>query len=71
MNKYQFKTNINCSGCVASVTPVLDGEKRIKSWTVNTLDPSKILTVETEGIDEAEVRSIISKAGYRAEKIND
>jgi copper chaperone len=71
MKKYQFKTNINCSGCVANVTAVLDGEKRIKSWSVNTSDPSKILTVETEGIDEAEVRSILSKAGYRAEKIND
>ena len=70
MKKYQFKTNINCSGCVAAVTPFLEKETRIKTWNVDTSDPSKILTIEGEDIGEAEVCSILAEAGYRAEKVN-
>jgi len=48
MATLQFKTNINCGGCIARVTPRLNEVKGISSWKVDTDNPDKILTVETE-----------------------
>ena len=69
MKQYQFKTNINCGGCVAKVTPVLNQSKEIKEWTVDTNNPNKILTVATENLGEEEVKAIVSKAGFKAESL--
>ncbi len=65
---YTFKTNINCGGCIASVTPALNQLDEIESWSVDTENPDKILSVELE--DEADPTSIleaVSKAGFRIE----
>lgn len=70
MKQYQFKTNINCSGCVAKVTPVLNENEEIKDWKVDTDSPNKILTVETENLNEEQVKTIVQKAGFKAEKLN-
>lgn len=64
--EYQFKTNINCGGCIARVTPFLNENKDIKKWDVNTADPAKILTVETEVLTEADVVALVKKAGFSA-----
>lgn len=69
MKQYQFKTNINCSGCVAKVTPVLNNNKEIKEWKVDTANPSKVLTVETENLNEEQIRELVSKAGFKAESL--
>ncbi|HEY0354617.1 MAG TPA: heavy-metal-associated domain-containing protein [Flavisolibacter sp.] len=69
MKKYQFKTNINCSGCVAQVTPHLKQNESIKEWEVDTQNPSKILTVETEDLSAEEVKQIVEKAGFKAETL--
>ncbi|HKO75869.1 MAG TPA: cation transporter [Flavobacterium sp.] len=42
---FVFKTNINCGGCVAKVTPVLDTTDGIETWTVDTTNKDKILSV--------------------------
>ena len=70
MNKYQFKTNINCGGCVAAITPHLNTNKEIKHWEVDTTNPNKILTVETENLSEDTIKEIVQKAGYKAEKLS-
>jgi copper chaperone len=70
MKQYQFKTNINCSGCVAKVTPALDQNEEIKDWKVDTNNPNKILTVETESLDEEQIKSIVEKVGFKAEGLN-
>ena len=70
MNKYQLKTNINCSGCVAKVTPVLDQTEEIQDWKVDTNNPNKILTIETESLNEEQIKTIVQKAGFKAEKIS-
>lgn len=67
--KYQFKTNINCGGCITSVTPHLDKAKGIKSWTVDTANREKILTVEAEGMDSQTIKQIVEEAGFKAEAI--
>lgn len=69
MNTYQFKTNINCGGCVAQATGTFSKEQGIRSWAVDTNDPRKILTVETESLSREEILAIVSKAGFRAEPL--
>ena len=70
MNKYQFKTNINCSGCVAKVTPHLENAPEISKWSVDTGNPAKLLTVETESLQKEEVKKIVEKAGFKAEELS-
>ncbi|GAO31159.1 heavy-metal-associated domain-containing protein [Geofilum rubicundum] len=64
----KFKTNINCGGCIKAVTPHLDKAAGIKKWEVDTENPDKILTVETDSLSAEEVLAIIDKAGYEAQK---
>ena len=68
--KYQFKTNINCGGCKASITPHLNANANIKSWSVDTANPQKILTVESDKFSEESIQEIVNKAGYKAEKLS-
>ncbi len=66
MKQYQFKTNINCSGCVAKVTPLLNEDPNIKEWKVDTDNPNKVLTIQAENLWEDEVQTIVAKAGFKA-----
>ena len=68
--KYKYKTNINCGSCVASVTPHLNANKEISNWEVDTANPQKVLTVETDTLSEEAVREIVNEAGYKAEKLS-
>lgn len=69
MKTLKFKTNINCGGCVAAVTPHLSKETGIKEWNVDTKNADKILTVETESLDAEDVKNVVEKAGFKAESI--
>lgn len=66
MKTIHFKTNINCGACVAKVTPVLDDQKGISEWKVDTENPDKTLTVSGEDITESELIAVLAKAGYKA-----
>ena len=70
MGTLKFKTNINCSGCLAKVTPFLNDEKSIEKWDVNTSTPEKTLTVDTEETDPEKIISAVEKAGFKIEQIN-
>jgi copper chaperone len=65
----QFKTNLNCGGCVSKVKSNLDTANGICEWTVNTENKDKILTVKSEGITEEQVMELISKAGFKIEPL--
>lgn len=71
MNKYTFKSNIKCAGCIATVTPLFKEESRINSWEVDLSSADKTLTVTTEESDLEKVKQIIEKtigtAGYKVE----
>jgi copper chaperone len=69
MDTLKFKTTINCSACVAKITPVLNEQKNVIHWSVDTENPDKILTIEGENIDEGDLVQSLSKIGYKAEKI--
>lgn len=66
---FTFKTNINCSGCVANVTPALNAAEGICHWTVDTENANKILTVHSDGITENEIINAVKSAGYKIETI--
>ncbi len=71
MKQLKYKTNINCNGCIAAVTPSLDATEGIVKWSVDTDNPDKILTVEVDGIDPAKVEEAVKKAGYNIEPISE
>ncbi|MBK7339656.1 MAG: hypothetical protein IPQ10_08585 [Saprospiraceae bacterium] len=64
--EFQFKTNINCSGCEAAVKPYLDQEEAVCEWKVDTTNKDKILKVIAEGITEDQLIDIVEKAGFKA-----
>jgi copper chaperone CopZ len=65
----KFKTTLNCGGCVSKVKPELDNASGISSWQVDTDNTDKILTVNSTGITQDEVVSIINKKGFKGEPI--
>ena len=65
-----FKTNINCAGCVAKVTPVLDATNGIETWTVDTTNRDKILSVISNGISKSEIIDTVQKAGFKIEDLS-
>jgi len=70
METLKFKTNIKCGGCIAAVTPTLNAVEGIAKWEVNTANPDKVLTVESEeGLTPNDVISALKNKGYHAEKI--
>lgn len=66
----QFKTNINCGGCINSVKPHLDNARGISHWKVDTENKDKVLTVDSDGITKEEVVAIVQKAGFKIEPIS-
>lgn len=64
---FQFKTNINCSTCVATVTPFLNDAEGVCHWEVDTSTKDKILTVKSTGISHEEVIEAVQKAGFKIE----
>ncbi|HRO46608.1 MAG TPA: heavy-metal-associated domain-containing protein [Niabella sp.] len=70
MKTIQLKTNINCGGCVAKVTPSLNETVGAAGWEVDTQNPKKILTVTTDNLDEKEVIKAVEKAGFKAEALS-
>lgn len=69
MKTVQFKTNIKCSGCVATVTPYLNEVAGENNWEVAIQSADKILTISTEKNNPAAIKKAIEKAGYQAEEL--
>ena len=67
---FVFKTNINCSGCVAKITPILDAKDGIETWTVDTTNRDKILSVNPNGISKKEIIDTVQKAGFKIENLD-
>ena len=71
METLKFRTNIKCSGCIATVTPFLNKTVGENNWQVDLQAPEKILTVHTDDKGkETEVIQSLQEAGYKAEKIS-
>lgn len=71
MEKLKFKTNINCSGCVAKVTNQLNETVGEGNWNVDTNNPDKPLTVTNTDKTADQVSTAIKKIGFKAEVVKD
>ena len=65
----KYKSTIQCAGCIATVTPVLNEIAGVGQWAVDTASPSKILTIQGE-IAPEKVAQALAKVGYKAEPIS-
>ena len=68
METLKFKTNINCGGCIAKVTPFLNDEEGIEKWKVDIDNPEKTLTVNVCDIGAAGVIEAVKKAGFNIQQ---
>jgi copper chaperone CopZ len=70
MNTQKFKTNIKCSGCLATATPFLNAVVGEDNWEVDLQTSQKTLTVVTESeVSENKIIEAVVQAGYTAEKV--
>ncbi len=70
METLKFKTNIKCGGCIAAVTPSLNNLHGVDKWEVDTANPDKILTVQSQkGLLPEQIIGTLKEKGYNAEKI--
>jgi copper chaperone CopZ len=66
--KKQFKTNVKCGACVATITPEME-KIAAGSWQVDLSHPDRILTVESEK-ETAEIIQALENAGYKGELLS-
>lgn len=69
MKTLKYKTNINCGGCIKSVTPFLNELDNIDSWKVDIENPDKILEVNLEDDNKTIIIETVKKAGFEIEEI--
>ena len=70
MKKLKFKTNINCTGCLSKVSPLLNHEKAIEEWDVDLNNSQKILTVKSNSVKEEDILNLIKKIGFEIERVD-
>ncbi len=68
MENLKFKTNINCTGCLSKVSPLLNQVKGIKEWDVDLNNSQKILTVKSNSIKEEDIVNMVKKVGFEIER---
>jgi len=71
MKTIRFKTNINCGGCIASVTPFLNALDNVDLWKVDIENPYKILEVTLDDDNDEIIIETIVKAGFEIEKMEE
>ena len=70
METFKFKTNVNCGGCIATITPHLNQMKGIMKWEVDISNPMKTLTIDASAdIKPSEIIEILKGVGYKADLI--
>lgn len=65
----KFKTNINCGGCIAKVTPFLNEAAGEGCWKVDTTNKDKILTIDADTVSGEKIIAAVLKAGYKIERL--
>lgn len=64
METLRFKTSLKCGGCVSAITPGLESLKEIEKWSVDLINPDKVLEVEASEDISDKVIDSVKKAGY-------
>lgn len=69
MKTLKFKTNINCSGCIAKVTNTLNNTAGEENWDVDIHVPEKTLTVKTGHLEAEEIEAALKGTGFKIEEV--
>jgi len=69
METLKFKTNIKCSGCIATATPYLNDIAGEDNWAVDTQSPQKLLTIVADHLTADTVIKAVEASGFKAEAI--
>lgn len=69
MTTVKFKTNIKCTGCIATVSPALNKVAGADNWNVDLKSPDKVLTISAPAITATAVTEALQAVGYKAEKL--
>lgn len=70
MKELKFKSNINCTGCLSKVKPILDAEILIEKWEVDLQDKDRILVVKTEKLNAIEIKKQLASIGFTVEEVS-
>ncbi len=65
MQTLKFKTNINCGSCIKAVTPTLNQEAGAGNWQVDTANPDKVLTVNSDRLTSEQIVQAVENAGFK------
>ncbi|MFY0686610.1 MAG: DUF4396 domain-containing protein [Cyclobacteriaceae bacterium] len=65
MNTIQVETDMHCTSCLDKLSPHLNGDAKIKEWSANLDQNTKMLTLSGEEISEEYIASILNKEGYK------
>ena len=60
----QFKTNLRCGSCVATIKPYLDRVPGVDTWDIDIASPNKTLTVSGNA-QAGVVEAAVGQAGYQ------
>ena len=72
MEVYVFKTDIKTKKMVKSIKSIFSDNPKIIDWSVDTLDPDKVLRiVTTTYLSEPEIIALINGHGYQCEALPD
>ncbi len=70
MIQKQFKTSIQCNGCLSKVSPKVNEVISESQWSVDLDSDDRILTVEVEEETVGKVISAVKSAGFQIEETN-
>ena len=65
----KYKTNINCGGCIKSVTPALNELDNVDTWKVDIENPNKVLEVVLDDDNTFAVLEAVQKMGFEIEEL--
>jgi len=68
MKTIKFKTNINCSGCIAKATDTLDNTAGKGNWSVDTANPEKTLSITGE-VEAEKVIKAVQSIGFKIQEV--
>ncbi|WP_034041737.1 heavy-metal-associated domain-containing protein [Wocania ichthyoenteri] len=69
MTIVKYKTNIQCTGCIKSLTPVLNNLDNIDSWKVDLDHQDRFLEVELDDDKKDVVFNAVKGLGFEIEEI--
>ena len=69
MTIVKYKTNIQCTGCIKSLTPVLNALDNIDSWKVDLESSDRTLEVEVDDNDKESVFKAVKGLGFEIEEV--